>query len=708
MGRADQDRSRSSWLPGKMSMKTAAARLFSEIVLAIFVFSIGLHVLLKMTPAPDMTRAQARTQVVTSSSGEVLWGFLAEGDKWRLSIKAHDVDQQYLTMLLGYEDKRFREHRGIDVLAVGRAILQAVRHGRAVSGASTLTMQVVRLLEPRPRTIWAKIEQIFKAVKLESLLSKDQILELYLTLAPFGGNIEGVRAASLIYFDKEPKHLSLSEAALLTALPQSPLSRRPDRYPSAAHVARNRVLAALALRRTIDGERSRRAAREPVRTGMHSMTRLGPHFAMRIRSTGTQETLPTLIDVELQRQITTLAVRALEQWSGAVNIAVIVLRNRDASVAAYLGGVDLSADSRKGFVDLVQAIRSPGSALKPFIYALAFEKLTVHPETIITDQAFEADGYRPENADGKFLGDMSVRQALIRSRNTPAVQLLQRMGIDAFLARFHSAGRPLQLPGPDNSAGLAIALGGVGVTLEQLTWYFTALASDGRLNSLRLQPSDPQQPWGQFVSHAAANAVADILADVPAPAGFARQLSADGGRRIGFKTGTSYGFRDAWAVGFDRLHTVGVWVGRADGAAHLGAYGITAAAPILMQIFDRLPVAATDVGAKSSGSLVSVRELPPRLARFHGTSPQASTSPLAISFPRDGSTIRLDRFDGEAAELPLIARGGRPPYQWTLAGEPQTPSNTPLRKWAVDTRGSLEVSIIDADGATAKASFWLD
>ena len=688
-----------------MSMKAAVARLFSETVLAVLAFSIGLHLLLKVMPAPDMTRAQARTQIVTSSSGDILWGFLAADDKWRLSITQRDVDPQYLMMLINYEDKRFREHRGVDVLALGRATLQAARYGHTVSGASTLTMQVVRLLEPRPRTMWAKVEQILKAVKLERLLSKDQILDLYLTLAPFGGNIEGVRAASLIYFDKEPKRLSLSEAALLIALPQSPLARRPDRHPLVARAARNRVLAALAVRHVIDRERSGRAAHERLRAEVHSLTRSAPHFAMRMRLMGSQETIPTLIDGELQRQVTTLAARAVEQWSGAVNVAVIVLRNRDASVAAYLGGVDLSADNRKGFLDLVQAVRSPGSTLKPFIYALAFEKLTVHPETIITDQASEIDGYRPENADGKFLGDMSVRQALIRSRNTPAVQLLQRMGVDAFLARFHSAGRPLQLPGSDSSAGLAIALGGVGVTLEQLTWYFTAFAGDGRLNSLRLQPSDPQEPLGQLVSPAAANAIADILADVPAPAGFARQHSDDGGRRIGFKTGTSYGFRDAWAIGFDRLHTVGVWVGRPDGAAHLGAYGITAAAPILMQIFDRLPAAATDVGANTSGSLISVRELPPRLTRFHGTGRESSARPLAISFPRDGATIRLDRLNGEAAELPLTAGGGRPPYQWI---KPQPPSNTPVSKWTVDTRGSLEISIIDADGATARSSFWLD
>lgn len=694
-------------------MRKLLARAVSESTLAALTLSAGFFLALATTPPPDVSRAYGRSQLVTSASGEVLWGFLAEHDQWRFSTRQSHVDPQYLNLLIAYEDNRFRDHRGVDIFALGRAVLQALRSGRSVSGGSTLTMQVVRMLEPRERTLAAKIDQIAKALKLERMLSKNEILTLYLTLAPFGGNIESTQAASRMYFGKTPERLSLAESALLIALPQSPEARRPDRDPRAAQAARNRVLAALASRHIIDFEQATHAMREPLPAPARSLTHFAPHLAIRLRTIvadGSRETIPTLIDHDLQRHVERIAARAVLHWTDAVNVAVIVLRNRDASVTAYLGGVDLVAQNRKGFVDLVQAVRSPGSALKPFIYALAFEKLIVHPETIITDRTTDIEGYRPDNADGHFMGDMSVRQALIRSRNTPAVMLLHKVGIDAFLARFRSAGRPLRLPGSDRGAGLAVALGGVGVTLEQLTWLFTMFANDGKLHAMRFQPSDRVQSLGQFISPDAARSIADILADVPSPAGHARQRSMDGGRRVGFKTGTSYGFRDAWAIGFDRLHTVGVWVGRADGAAHLGAYGVTAAAPILMQVFDALPVPPHDVaaGAGDPGSLTSLRELPPRLTRFEGAGrEEGAARPLEISFPRDGASISIDRASGPA-ELPLVAAGGRPPYRWVLSGKPQPATNAPTSKWAIDTRGQYELGLIDADGASAKSSFWIE
>ena len=246
--------------------KFVLARIFSEAVLAGLMVALGLELAIRATPIPDMSRAQSRSQLVTSASGEVLWAFLAEDQKWRLSTSEPTVDPLYLKILLAYEDKRFRAHRGVDLAALLRASVQAIRHGSSVSGGSTLTMQVVRMLEPRPRTIDAKADQIFKALKLERMLGKQSILDLYLTLVPFGGNIEGVRAATLIYLGKEPTRLSLSEAALLTALPQSPEARRPDRHPAAARAARDRVLVALSGRGSIEARAAVSAAREELGT----------------------------------------------------------------------------------------------------------------------------------------------------------------------------------------------------------------------------------------------------------------------------------------------------------------------------------------------------------------------------------------------------------------------------------------------------------
>jgi penicillin-binding protein 1C len=694
-----------------MNRLSTAARIVSEASLAVVAVALGLELAIRATPPADLSRAEARSHLVTSKSGEILWGFLAQDQKWRLTVKQGDVDATYLEVLIAYEDKRFRQHRGVDLIALARAGYQALRHTSVVSGGSTLTMQLVRMLEPRPRTLAAKIDQFLKAIKLERTLGKDEILDLYLTLAPFGGNIEGVRAASLIYLGKDPKRLSLAEAALLTAIPQSPEARRPDRHLAAARAARDRVLTTLAARESINRSSAQRATHESLSLSGRTLTRSAPHIATRLRAADpTREAISTLIDGSLQVQVEQIAMRAIARWGDAINIGVIVIRNDDASVAAYLGGVDFFDRNRNGFVDLVQGVRSPGSALKPLIYAMAFETLIVHPETIITDQAIEIAGYRPENADGQFSGDISVRQALIRSRNTTAVLLLDRLGVDNFLARFRSAGRPLYLSKADSDAGLAVALGGVGVTLEQLTWFYSALASEGVLKRLRYVQSDAIQSLGRLVSPPAARATADILADVPAPAGYARQRSADHGRRIGYKTGTSYGFRDAWAIGFDKLHTVGVWIGRPDGAPHLGAYGVTAAAPILMDIFDRLPIPKHDAGWGQAdiGALSSLRDLPNRLARFDARGSGTETRPLEITFPRNGTTIRTARPDGASIDLPVSATGGRPPYRWSFSHDVQPASPSPTGRWSTSGRGQHEISIMDATGAIARSSFWLD
>jgi penicillin-binding protein 1C len=686
---------------------------FSHLVLAFVIGSLAIETLIRTTPPPDFSRANQYSQTVTSSSGQLLWAFLTADGKWRLPNSKRDVDRQYLQLLLAYEDRRFREHAGVDGIALLRACSQALTHRKGVSGASTLTMQVVRMLEPKPRSLAAKIDQIFKALKLERLKSKEEILGIYVALAPFGGNIEGARAASLVYFGKEPAKLTLSESALLVALPQSPEARRPDRRTEAARAARDHVLLTLTARGGVTSKAAQRAARDAVNASVFSLTQHAPHLAMRLRSesmVARTETIATLIDRDLQKRLDAVLRHARERWSDGVSVAAIVIRNSDLSVAAYLAGTDLAASERKGFVDIVRAVRSPGSALKPFVYGMAFEKLVVHPDTIVTDRSIEIAGYRPENSDGLFAGDMSVRQALIRSRNTVPVMLLEKVGIENFLTRFRSAGNPLVLPKTDENAGLAVILGGVGLTLEQLTWFYTAFPNEGKLSEIRFKPSDPVIPLGNLLSGSAARATADILCDVPPPPGFARQLAQDGGRRIGFKTGTSYGFRDAWAVGFDQFHTAGVWVGRPDGAAHLGAYGATAAAPILLQIFENLPVPPHEPcsGNWQLGPLAGLRELPPRLERLSGPGVPGTDQSLEISFPRNGANIRTDRPQGTMVQLPLTVTGGKPPYHWTFSGQLQPATLLATTSWAVDIRGQLEVSVIDSAGRAARSSFWLN
>lgn len=682
----------------------------SGLCLAALILWIAYEATIRSTTLPDLSRSSSYSQTVTSS-GELLWAFLTTDGKWRLRSSSNEIDQEYLRLLLAYEDRRFWQHRGVDFLALLRACLQAITSGKSVSGASTISMQVVRMLEPKPRTLSAKIEQIFKALKLERSISKDDILRIYLNIAPFGGNIEGVRAASQIYFTKEPKRLTLAESALLVALPQSPEARRPDRRPETAGRARDHVLLALAARGELSMVAARKALANPVSDALHQLTRLAPHLAARLHSDAPEtQSIATLIDIDLQNRVEALLRRERQRWSDGVSVAAIVLKNKDSSVLAYAGGTDLAANGRSGFVDLVQAIRSPGSALKPFAYAMAFERLLVHPDTIVTDKSVEIAGYKPENADGTFVGDMSIRQALVRSRNTVAVMLLDKIGVDAFLARFRTAGRPLVLPRADDKAGLAIVLGGVGLSLEQLVWYYTAFANDGRLSQIRFKTSDPVVPLGNLLSASSARATADILCDVPPPPGYMRLTAADGGRRIGFKTGTSYGFRDAWAVGFDQFHTIGVWVGRPDGAAHLGAYGATVAAPILMQLFDNLPVPPHEPFSASLEleSLAGFRELPARLVRFSSLSGASNQQNLEISFPRNGTIIRSDRVSDATIQIPLQVTGGKPPFRWMFQGNAQPETSLPTSTWSVNVRGQLEVSVIDSAGNLAKSSFWLN
>ncbi len=694
----------------KIAVCAAFVSQFSLLILAGFLL---IETAIRLTPLPDMAKLDDRSTLVVAADQSVLWGFLSSDDKWRLQVDAESVDDVFVDLLKTYEDKRFASHAGVDPVALLRAGFQAIRQGEIVSGGSTLTMQLVRLLEPKPRTLDAKRDQILKAMRLERSFGKGELLRMYLSIAPYGSNIEGVRAASQIYFGIDPQRLTLAQSALLIALPQSPETRRPDLYPTDAKRARNQVLARLARRGLLAAQQVAAASAQPLGVRIRQLPRNAPHVARRLVDGSDHEgrdTIVTTINARLQRQVETIARQALRQWSRQVNVAVVVMRNRDGAIVAYSGGSDLHMASRKGHVDLGRSVRSPGSALKPFIYALAFEELAVHPDTIIVDEPLNFDGYAPQNALLSFTGELPVRQALIQSINTTAVALLDRIGIDRLLLRLESVGVPLRLPGNAGKAGLAVALGGAGVTLSELTWLYSSFPSEGMLMRPRLLKGEPVVKMGRVFDREAALAIADILADMPPPTGFARRLTVDGGRRIGYKTGTSFGFRDAWSIGFDEHHTVGVWLGKPDGAAHLGSYGGTAAAPVMMRVFDQLPNPQRDLlfERQPQGALESPRKLPQRLARFTPL-PAAHRPPsLEITFPTDNSQIVVGRNAGVARQLQVSVRGGQAPYRWVVAGRAGEPD--PSRQLAIDVpgRGQQTISVIDASGSVAKASFWVE
>ena len=687
------------------------------LIVAVFVAGeIAFEVTLARLPMPDISLGEKLSPVVVSEDGRILTVYLAADGRWRLKGTVNDVPKQFLDMLLAYEDKRFFEHGGVDPLAVVRAAYLFLSRGRVISGASTITMQVVRLLEQRRGGLRAKVRQAMLAIKLERQLDKQHILSLYLTIAPFGGNIEGVRAASLQYFGKEPQTLSIAEAAYLVSLPQSPELRRPGASRSAAKQARDRLLQRMladGVLRDKDVAAATATALPPARGRYLTLAR---HLSDRLRrSQPADGSIGTFIDYDLQRQLETLSAEVVAQQPDAANTALVVIRNKDMAVRAYVGGAAYFDATRAGMYDLVRGIRSPGSALKPFIYGLAFEDLIVHPNTIVTDDNLRIRGYAPANFDNTYRGDLTTREALVQSVNTIAVMLLEEVGSERFLSRLRSAGVALEMPQDDTQPGLAIALGGVGISLEQLVTLYAGIANGGEVRALRYSANDQSGSPRRLMSEAAAWAVTDCLADSATPQGRANLIARDGGRRVAFKTGTSYGFRDAWAAGFDSNYTVAVWLGRPDGSGRLGETGAKAAVPILMRAFDLLPNAEHDVAAKrpTDSILTQSGELPFRLRRHISADetqqPFNRERPLEIGFPVNGSTVRLEPYDGAYLPFSVFAVGGRGPFHWYVDGKALSHDAGGDRLvWKPEGRGQVEFVIVDADGRSAKSTAWLD
>jgi penicillin-binding protein 1C len=612
-------------------------------------------------------------------------------------------------MLLAFEDKRFRVHHGVDPWAIGRAAWQLVTHRRIVSGGSTLTMQVARLVQgEHERNAAGKIRQALRALELERRLSKDEILRLYLRLAPFGGNLEGVRAAALAYFGKEPRRLSLAEAALLVALPQAPESRRPDRSPQAALRARNRVLAYAAAAGVISREDAARAATERMGVARREFPILAPHLAdAEVERDKGRVVHRLTIDASLQAKLERLVREHAHALGARLSAALIAVDQKSGEVIAHVGSPGYLDEGRFGAVDMTDAVRSPGSTLKPFVYGLAFEAGLAHPETLIEDRPARFGLYVPKNFDEDWHGTVTIRMALAQSLNIPAVKVLEAVGPTKLAARLAQAGVEPVLPtGAEPS--LAMALGGLGLKLSDLAALYAGLALGGEPVTLKYRrdpAAAPKPPPAsqRLLSPAAAWYVSDILRNAPPPA------NAKPGQ-LAYKTGTSYGFRDAWAVGYDGRHTVAVWVGRPDGAATPGLAGRSAAAPLLFDAFARLSRQRTALPPAPSGVLkVAGGDLPPPLKRFRGTGDGGGGGtylepPLQIAFPPDRAELEL-----EAGERTIIvkAEGGSLPLVWLLDGVPV--DSDPARREAElpAESGFHKLSVIDARGRADRVTIRL-
>jgi len=639
---------------------------------------------------------QVETSVeVLDRNGALLRAYTVADGRWRLGVDLSQVDPSYIGALLAYEDKRFYDHDGVDPQALLRAAAQAVWNGHIVSGGSTLTMQVARLLEESGTGhVAGKIRQMRVALALERRLSKADILSLYLQLAPYGGNLEGLRAATLSYYGKEPLRLTPAEAALLVAIPQSPEMRRPDRSVAHATDARDRVLARALRDGLIDSDQFNAARSEVVPALRRPFPALAPHMSDRILAEEPEKIQHQLtLNKTLQTKLELLASDVVTGHGDKLQVAIVVADHASGEVLASVGSAAFRADARAGFVDMTRAIRSPGSTLKPLIYGLAFDEGLAHPETLIEDRPSDFNGYKPQNFDRQFRGTIRIREALQQSLNIPVVALTDALGPAKLLGALDKAGVKYDLPG--GQAGLAIALGGIGVRLEDMVQLYASIARGGVSLPLTHQMHGQQAEGQRVLSASAAWQVGDILAGLAPPPGAPEN-------RLAYKTGTSYGHRDAWAIGFDGRHVIGVWMGRPDGTPVPGAFGADMAAPVLFQAFARLKPALTpQPPAPPSTLLVSNTQLPQPLQHFRSRNAafEPEKDAPAVAFPPNGAEVEL-----LPEGLLVRVQGGKAPFTWLANGVPVAVSLTASEVMLASLgRGFITLSVIDAEGRSARS-----
>jgi len=655
-------------------------------LIALFLISfIGLFAFdqwIERTALPNLNPDMS--DMVYDRNGALLAAFLTPDDYWRFDVTPDQIDPMYTALLIAYEDKRFYRHNGVDIKAMLRAVGQFIGNGKIISGGSTITMQVARLVEHLSTgTLRHKLRQIRVALALERHLSKDEILRLYMKLAPFGGNVEGLSAASYSYLGKTPKRLTIAEAALLVAIPQSPNQRRPDRQAEQARMARDKVLKRAFDAAVLKVDDFNAALSETVTSSLKPMPRFALHLAGKYRKQAKRLTL----DLAVQRKAEALFARKLQNIGKDISGAVIIADYTTGEVVSYIGSPDFTSEMRKGYVDMAKAIRSPGSTLKPFVYAKAFADGILHPQTLIADMPVRFGQYEPSNFDGEFKGMMTVHDALVGSRNIPAVAVLNKVGINRFSAVLNRAGIDLTLP-QNRDPGLAIVLGGVGVSLLQMVQAYGGLAFNGQTIPLHEQVQDVAEGV-PFINPAAAMMTAEILRTMPAP-------STTRAGYIAYKTGTSYGHRDSWAIGFDGQHVIGILLGRADNTAIPGAFGAALATPILFQMFDIMGVVQP---ARSMSQSATWAVLPAHLKQFDVLEKKQDN--VNIIFPPEGATIEIC-----PPGLVVKINGGVAPYRLVL-NDKLAPKLYYERSFILPVKddGFYKLSIIDAQANVSSQQF---
>ncbi len=612
---------------------------------------------------PDLSRLDIVGSTVRDSSGRVLALRPATGGVWKFRTGADQVPRVLTDLLVATEDRHFYAHPGVDPLAMLRALWLDMRAGHIVSGGSTITMQVARLLSPHRRGFAAKAIEALRAVQLTERHDKRAILGMWLSLAPFGGNLVGVEAASRAYFGKPPSALDPAEAALLVALPRRPEALRPDRHPDAARALRDRILIQVPQDGVLTQTEMRAAIAESV-----PHRRVPMPDTARLLVANVHGDVSTTLDANLQAALGSLAHDELARLAPRVSLAVVVADLKSRTILAAFAG-DARNPERAGWLDLTRRLRSPGSALKPFLYALAFEDGIAGPDTVLPDGPRRFAGYAPEDFGRRFAGNVTAADALRRSLNLPAIELLSRYGPARFVAALHGAG--LVLPG-GAAASLPVIVGGAGITLRDLTALYAALGSDGRLVPLHIIADTPQASRA-LLSPSTAASVASILT---------RPFPDGGPGGIAWKTGTSAGNRDSWALGFDAAQVVAVWIGRPDGSARPGGPAADVALPVLAHAFALLP---THPRAAAEAPRMLSLTATPRPDRLTLLSPPPSATFTGIG------------------PVTLRAQGGERPLTFLVDGI-VVPSIPAVRQaqWLPNGPGFYDIAVLDNAGHSAR------
>ncbi|ACL69723.1 penicillin-binding protein 1C [Halothermothrix orenii H 168] len=561
--------------------------LFKISVIVIVTFVL-LEALIFIIPFPEEKLKRSQSTLVYSKEGKVLRAFISKDGKWRIWTPLEDISPHLIKFVVNYEDRFFYYHPGVNPLAIMRAFWQNIRTREIVSGGSTITMQVSRLMEPKKRTLKNKIIEAFRALQLEHFYTKNEILEMYLNLAPYGGNIEGVEAASYLYFGKAPSQLSYAEAALITSLPQSPTILRPDYNPDGARKARNKVLKRMLRSGVIDKDSYLEAMEEPVPASRREWPFIAPHLCRELHlENNDRSRIYATIDSDIQLMTKRMLVNHLRAFKskGITNGSVVVIDNKTHEIKAMVGSVSFFDEDNNGQVNGALALRSPGSTLKPFIYGLGICQGIITPGHYLEDVPIDYGGYSPENYDRTYNGIVSAEEALKRSLNVPAVNLNARLNEGTDLYRLLKKAGISSIRNLDNY-GLAIALGGCEINLLELTSLYSSMACGGYYYEPILTENKKTTSVKLF-DEGTSFIITEILTELRRPDLPAAWQFTDL-PRIAWKTGTSYGHRDAWSIGYNPRYTVGVWLGNFDGRGSPNLVGARAAAPLLFDIFNVL------------------------------------------------------------------------------------------------------------------------